>query len=102
MNNYIAPRIDKLAHKKLNTYHIVFKTKDTNHMSKGENFTGIDVEHALARFKNKYYIDDNNIVFISVYNLDALADIRGGEIKQISTNLEREIDDTSDVDKEQL
>lgn len=54
-------------------YHIVFKEKPTDYMSKGKNYTNYDATLAYTEFLREY----ENPVFIAMYDLNALADIKG-------------------------
>jgi len=55
-------------------YHIIFKTKDSDFMSKGENFEAESPIGAIGAFQFKY----PEAQFIAAYDLDTLNDIKGG------------------------
>lgn len=85
----------------MRTYHIVFKERESDFMSKGENFDiptdyispVVGVMAALQKFEGRY----PKAQFIALYDLDALADIKGNRRGSIINTVDSEIDkDESD------
>lgn len=71
----------------MNTYHIVFKEKETDHMSKGLNFDESHPEIALLNFRMKF----PNALFIAIYDLDAIIEIKGGAKKETVENIDNKL-----------
>jgi hypothetical protein len=68
-------------------YHIVFKEHEKDHMSKGKNYTAKDIVAAYGKWLTDTTPD---AVFIAMYDLNALADIKGGT--QVEVKQEEDID----------
>lgn len=68
----------------MKTYHIIFKEKESDFMSKGRNFTASGVQMALRNFLDMY----PDAQFIALYDLDALAEMKGNR-KEVNSNTQR-------------
>lgn len=64
-------------------YHIVFKEHYTDHMSKGKNYVAIRANTALTLFQTEY----PHSLFIAIYDLNALADIKGTSMIEIPQDI---------------
>lgn len=58
-------------------FHIVFKEKKQDHMSKGVNVVAVNISTAIYKFGLKHYSKDE-LSIIAIYDINALADIKGG------------------------
>lgn len=68
-------------------YHIVFKEKATDHMSKGKNFIAA---HSVLAISN-FFLDYPAAIFIAMYDLNALVDIKGGAMIVVAQNIDNNI-----------
>lgn len=68
----------------MKTYHIVFKNSSVDFMSVGKNFIARTPVMAIIMFETTY----PDSLFIAMYDLNALAEIKGGGIE-----LQKELED---------